>query len=400
MSFATITPQYRLNAPLQLNKTLQMDSFEKVACKDISFKGDFDGVKITSRPFGLIEKTGEIANLYTITNKNGASVDLSDFGAAVISIKVPDKNGNIVDVAQGYDSVTPYLEGKTGHPGGTIGPVASKVMNGTFSIDGQEYQLECNKDGGKTSSHGASNGLDIKPWEAKVLKDGVKFTYYKKDGEGGHPGNMQINTTYKFDNNNKLTIEHSAITDKDTILNLTNHSYFNLGGVKNAQEDSVLEHVVHFPQSSHYTPADEISIPTGEIASVEGTPFDFTKPTKLSDAIRKDPEQLKPTSGGFDHNFCINGYNGKTLVRAAEIKSPETGIVLTVETNLPGFQLYTANNLNPKTENKEGGVYEKRSALCIEPQFYPDAINTFDEKPILIRGETYNRQITYAFSAL
>lgn len=396
-SFIAATPQYKTAAQMQLNKAPKADSFERSTIKDLSFGGDCSGVKVTSKPFGTIEKTGETATLYTITNKNGASVDLSNFGATVTAIRVPNKDGKIIDVTQGYNSVVPYLEGKTGHPGGTIGPVASKTMYGKFSIDGNEYQLECNKDGGKTSSHGGSEGLDVKPWKAQVLKDGVKFTYFKKDNEGGHPGNMEITTTYRFDDDNNLHIEYGGTSDKDTILNLTNHTYFNLDGAQNVDENSVLEHIVHFPNSTHFTPADELSIPTGEFAIVEGTPLDFREPKKVGDAINSDPEQLNLVSGGFDHNLCINGYDGKALIDAARIKSSETGIVLTVKTNLPGFQLYTANNLKPEPAGRDGLKYQKRSALCIEPQFYPDAINTFDIKPILKKGETFDRKIVYSF---
>lgn len=401
-SFKTAVPQYNLAAQAQHNKTLQADSFEKSAINDVSFKGKNSGVKITSKPFGIIETAegaGEAATLYTITNKNGASVDISNFGATVTSIRVPDKDGKIVDVAQGYDSVLPYLEGKTGHPGGTIGPVASKTMLGKFSIDGKEYQLECNKDGGKTSSHGASNGLDLKPWKAQALKDGVKFTYFKKDNEGGHPGNMEITTTYRLDDDNNLHIEYGATTDKDTILNLTNHSYFNLDGAKNTGENSIFGHTVHFPNTTRFTPADELSVPTGELATVVGTPLDFIKPKKIGDAINSDPKQLNLVSGGFDHNLRIDGYDGKKLVEAARIKSSETGIVLTVKTNLPGFQFYTANNLKPEPAGKDGLNYQKKSALCIEPQFYPNAINTNGfEKPIVRKGETFDRKIVYSFS--
>ena len=394
-SFTAINPHYQATAPIQINKALRTDRFER-----LSFKGEEGNMPVKVEDFG-ITKAGEMSHLYTITNKNGASVSVSDFGAMVTSIKVPDKNGKLVDVAQGYNNVTPYLEGKTGHPGGTIGPVASKTMNGTFRIDadGEEYQLDCNKDGGKTSSHGAIHGLDIKHWKtAEILEDGVKFTYSKEDGEGGHPGNMDISVTYRFDDDNNLHIKYGATTDKDTILNLTNHTYFNLSGAQNAKEDSILEHRVQFDKSIHYTPANELGIPTGDLAQTEGTAFDFKRNRTIGYAIKQaDPSEL--ASGGFDHNFCIDGYDGKSMISFARVKSPETGIVLRAATNLPGFQLYTANNLNPEPAGKEGKQYQKRSALCIEPQFYPNAINTEGfEKPILRAGETYDREIVYSFS--
>lgn len=348
-----------------------------------------DAVKVEKKPFGKIEKTNQTAELYTITNKNGASVSLSSFGAAITSIKVPDKNGKLTDVTQGYNSVTPYEKSPVGHAGGTIGPCANKINKGTFKLGEKEYKLDCNKDNGQTHSHGGKEGLDVKNWDAQVLKDGVKFTYTKKDMEGGYPANVKMAVTYKLDNNNNLTVNYEAETDGDTILNMTNHSYFNLDGAENAQENSVMEHSVQLPNSSKYTPVNELAIPTGEIKSVENTDFDFRTPKKLSEMNKN----------GYDQNYVIDNYDGKTLIEAARVKSDKSGIVLNVLTDLPGFQFYTANNLGKSEQplGKDGKRYEKHSAFCVEPQFFPDAINTFDEKPVLKKGENYNRTIIYSF---
>lgn len=350
-----------------------------------------DGIKIEKKSFGSIEKTNQTAELYTLTNKNGASVSLSSFGATITSIKVPDKNGKLIDVAQGYDSVTPYEKSPVGHAGGTIGPCANKINRGTFKLGEKEFKLDCNKDNGKTHSHGGKEGLDVKIWKAHVLKDGVKFTYTKKDMEGGYPANVNISVTYKFDNDNNLSVKYEAETDSDTILNLTNHSYFNLDGAENASENSVMEHLVELPNSSKYTPVNEIAIPTGEIKSVDGTDFDFRTPKRLS-AMNKN---------GYDQNYVIDGYDGKKLIESANVKSEKSGIVLKVLTDLPGFQFYTANNLGKAEQpfGKDGKRYEKHSAFCVEPQFFPDAINTFEEKPILKKGDKYNRTIIYSFKA-
>lgn len=361
----------------------------------------YDGIKIEKKDFGTIKKTQEKAQLYTITNKNGASVDISTYGATITSIKVPDKNGKLIDVTQGYDNVTPYEESPVGHAGGTIGPCANKINNGKFTIDNHEYTLECNKDNGKTHSHGGTQGFDTKNWKANILKDGIEFTYTKKDMESGYPGNVEASVTYKFDNNNNLHIQYKAKTDKDTLVNMTNHTYFNLDGSENSQENSVYEHIVTLPNSSTYTVNNELAVPTGEIAKVDGTPFDFRKAKKIADDIDKEFDQLLIGSG-FDQNFCIDNYDGKSLINIANVKSPKTGIILNVSTNLPGFQFYSANPLG-KTEQpngKTGTRYEKRSAFCIEPQFYPNAINTesFKEKGILKKGEEYNREIIYSFS--
>ena len=361
-----------------VNKTFTKDSFEKTIENN-----SYDGIKIEKKFFGKIEKTNEDASLYTITNKNGASVDISTYGATITSIKIPDKNGKIIDVVQGYDSVTPYEKSSIGHAGGTIGPCANRINKGKFKIGNKEYQLECNK--GSTHSHGGSAGLDRKNWNAEILKDGIKFTYIKKDMDGGYPGNVQTSVIYKLDNKNQLHIIYEAETDKDTILNLTNHSYFNLSGSENAQEGSIKNHTVQLPNSSKYTPVNENAIPTGEIKSVENTLFDFRTPKKLS--------------AEYDQNYCIDGYDGKTMITAAKIKSDKSGICMDVLTNLPGFQFYTANNLGKSEQplGKDGKKYEKHSALCVEPQFFPDAINSFEEKPILKKGEHYKREIIYSF---
>ena len=219
--------------------------------------------------------------------------------------------------------------------------------------------------------------------------------------ENGYPANVNTSVTYKFDNNNNLHIIYKAKSDADTIINLTNHSYFNLDGAENTSENAVLEHIVNLPNSTSITKNSEIAVPTGEIIKTEGTPFDFKTPKKISDIINSDNDQIKIGSG-FDQNYCIDGYDGKTLIEAANVKSEKTGIKLKVSTNLPGFQFYTANHLGKSAQpaGKHGNRYEKRSSFCIEPQFYPNAINTnnFLEKGILKQGEEYNREILYSFS--
>lgn len=378
------------------------DTFTKsVQVENNNIDTDYDGIRIEKKSFGTVKKTGEEAILYTITNKNGASVDLSTYGATITSIKVPDKNGNLKDVTQGYDSVTPYEESPVGHAGGTIGPCANKIDNGKFSINGTEYSLECNKDNGKTHSHGGTQGFDTKNWKANILKDGIEFTYEKKDMENGYPGDVKARVIYKFDNNNNLHINYKASSNKDTIINMTNHTYFNLDGAENTCENSVYEHIVTLPNSSTFTVNNEMAVPTGEIKSVEKTPFDFRTSQKIADVINLDSDQLKIGSG-FDQNYCIDNYDGKSLIEAASVKSPKTGIILKVSTNLPGFQFYTANHLGKAAQpnGKSGSKYEKRSSFCVEPQFYPNAINTesFKEKGILKHGEEYNREIIYSFS--
>lgn len=372
-----------------LFKALEDSFVRNINIQNPNVNNLFKGIIITKKNFGTIEKSGKTAELYTITNKNGASIDLSSFGAAIVSIKVPDKNGRLIDVTQGYDSVTPYEKSPIGHAGGTIGPCANKINNGIFTIGDKEYKLKCNKDNGLTHSHGADAAFDIQNWKPEILKEGIKFTYTKKDMDGGYPANVKTSVIYKFDNNNNLTINYQAETDGDTILNLTNHSYFNLNGADSSEENSVMEHFVEFPNSTKYTPVNKIAIPTGELNDVKNSKFDFLTPKKISEMNIE----------GYDQNFVIDGYDGKKLITAAKIKSHKSGITLNVSTDLPGFQFYTANNLGNSSQpaGKGGKKYEKRSALCIEPQFFPDAINSFEEKPILKKGQKYNRTIRYSF---
>lgn len=395
------------NNPVQKNsiqtacfKAARNDAFVKTIPIAVDTDSNYDGITITEKSFGNLNDKRAV-KLYTLTNKNGASVDISDFGATIVAIRVPDKNGKLVDVTQGYKDVTPYETAPVGHAGGTIGPCANKIGNGEFSINGEKYELEKNKDNGRTHCHGGSQGLDVRLWDSKILSDGIEFTYKKADMENGYPGNVDIKVTYKFDNDNNLLIKYDAKTDKDTLLNLTNHTYFNLDGEENASEGSIMEHIVKLPNSSKITENSEIAVPTGRFINVKNTPFDFKDFHKIKDSINSDSEQLKIGSG-YDQNYCIDGYDGKTLIDIAEVKSNKTGINLKVSTNLPGFQFYTANHLGKTAQpmGKSGMRYEKRSALCIEPQFYPNAINTdeFNEKGILRKGEKYQREIVYSFS--
>lgn len=386
-----------------VNSRLSKDVFIKsVPIETQDANTNFDKMEITQKSFGKLHKIGDEAILYTITNKNGASVDLSTFGATITSIKIPDKDGNLKDITQGYSDVTPYEESPIGHAGGTIGPCANKINDGTFTIGNNVYELEKNKDNGKTHCHGGSQGFDVKNWKAQILKDGIKFTYLKPDMESGYPGNVEASVTYKFDNNNRLHIEYNAKTDKDTLINMTNHTYFNLDGAENTHENSIYDHIVKLPNSSSITENSSMAIPTGKIKQTIGTPFDFSEYRKIGDVINSDNEQIKITSG-FDQNYCVDGYDGKHLIEIADVKSQETGIKLKVYTDLPGFQFYTANHLGKtaQPDGKHGSRYEKRSSLCIEPQFYPNAINTknFKEKGILKANEEYNRKIIYEFSA-
>lgn len=392
--YLNIQPQI-IRPCFKMHNSLEKDIFIK------SIDKNYEGIKIEKKDFGRIEKSKNNATLYTITNKNGASVDISTFGATITGIKVPNREGKLIDVTHGYNTVTPYEKSPVGHAGGTIGPYANKISDGRFTLDGKDYYLECNKDNGQNHSHGGSEGFDVQNWEAEVLKDGIKLTYMKKDMENGYPANVTTSVIYKFDNNNKLHISYQAVSDNDTILNITNHTYFNLDGAENTEKDSVLDHIVKLPNSTSITEVNEIGIPTGKLLNTTNTPFDFSNESKLSDKFKIPHPQLT-IAKGFDHNYCVDNYDGEKLVDVAEIKSEKTGIKLTISTNLPGFQFYTANNLGKETQpcGKDGKKYQKYSGVCVEPQFYPNAINTesFAEKGILKAGEKYKKDIVYSFN--
>ena len=392
--------------PIQPSIVKRQNSISFRGSKDIFIKSidkNYENIKIEKSNFGKIKKSGQKAILYTITNKNGASVELSSFGATIVSIKVPNKDGKLIDITQGYPNVTPYEESPVGHAGGTIGPYANKINKGKFILNGEEYNLECNKDGGKTHSHGGSNGFDVQNWDAKILKDGIEFSYLKKDMENGYPGNLKISVIYKLDNKNQLHIIYKASSDKDTVINLTNHSYFNLDGEENSYENSILNHYVKLTNTTSVTKTNNLGIPTGELIPIKNSPFDFSEPKQIGNSINEDNEMLK-NSNGYDQNFCIDNYNGKDLIDIAEVYSEKSGIKMNVSTNLPGFQFYSANNLGKSAQpcGKSGTRYEKRSAFCIEPQFYPNSINieNFKEKGILRTNEEYNKEIIYSFSTL
>ena len=382
---------------VNLNSDFNISENYAIACfSDHSF---FKKKGTVMQDFGIVKSVNERAYLITVNGKSGISADFSTLGATIVAIRVPDKNGKLVDVVQGYNSVENYTDYKVGHAGGTMGPCANRIDNGIFELNGKKYELEKNGNGGKTHCHGASAGLDIKNWKYELIKNGVKFTYFKKDGEGGYPANVTISVTYVLTKDNELITKYEATTDADTILNLTNHSYFNLDGEENAEENAGLNHWVQFPKSDKFTVTNENGIPTGELRNVENTPYDFRKGAKVKDKINSDYQPLQQTNG-FDQNYCIEGYDGKKTIDIANIKSEKSGIKMTVATNLPGFQFYTANSLKPQPVGKSGKQYKRRSSLCIEPQFYPNAINTPDfEKPVLKKGEKFDREIVYKFSA-
>jgi aldose 1-epimerase len=334
---------------------------------------------------------GTTIESYTLYNARGASAKLITYGASVAELHVPDKNGKAGDVVLGFDNLQRYL-GPHPHFGGTIGRYGNRIAKGKFTLDGKEYQLAINN--APNSLHGGPTGFDRRVWKAEPVevKDGaaVRFTYWSKDGEENFPGNLTVSVTYTLTILNELKLEYGAETDKDTVVNLTNHSYFNLAG---AGSGDVLKHVLYL-HADKYTPVDSTLIPTGEIASVGNTPLDFRKPTTIGARIG----ELKEI-GGYDHNYVVNGAAG-TLRIAARVAEPTSGRQMEVWTTEPGVQFYSAIHLDGSLTGKGGLAYQKYGALCLETQHYPDSPNRPNfPSTVLKPGKKFRSETIYKFSA-
>ncbi|MGF1925876.1 MAG: aldose epimerase family protein [Bacteroidia bacterium] len=333
---------------------------------------------------------GKAVELYKLTNKNGASVTITNYGGRVVSINVPDKDNKMVDVSLGYDSVSSYR--KEGEPffGALIGRYGNRIGKGKFDLDGNVYQLQLN-DGGNTL-HGGKDGFFSKVWDAKQDGQKLELNYMSKDGEAGYPGNLNVKVIYTLTDDNSLQIDYSATTDKTTIVNLTNHTYFNLSG---EGSPTILDHELTIAADT-YTPVDSTLIPTGKLTSVKGTPFDFTVAKVIGEEIENVNEQLK-FGKGYDHNFALNKNDGKTPV--ATVKSPVSGIIMEVYTTEPGLQFYSGNFMTGVDKDGKGGKsYPHRSAFCLETQHFPDAPNHSNfASTVLKPGQTYTTTTTYKF---
>lgn len=320
---------------------------------------------ITTKSFGVTTDGTEV-NLYTITNSKGFAAGVTDFGAILVNLFVPDKTGKTVDVVLGYDSVKQYQENGSFF-GATIGPSANRVDNAAFTIDGVTYQLAAN-DGTNNLHSDYFLGYHKRIWNAKPQDNSVVFTLEDADGTMGFPGNKKVQVTYTVTEDNELKIEYNATSDKKTLINMTNHSYFNLAGHNAGNIEGHRLYINAF----HYTPVFERLIPTGDYKPVVGTPFDFRRMKPVGQDINADDIQLK-YGQGYDHNFIIEGYNGN-IQKVAAVEEPTTGRKMDVYTDQPGIQFYAGNCIAPQA-GKEGTTYGKRSGLCLETQCFPDAIN-------------------------
>jgi aldose 1-epimerase len=338
-------------------------------------------------------KDGKKVDLFELTNANGVTAKIINYGGIITELHVPDRDGKLDDVVLGFDNLESYLAGHP-HFGAITGRVANRIAKGKFTLDGKEYRLAVNN--GPNSLHGGLKGFDKVVWQytAPVVTSdtmAVQLTYVSPDGEEGYPGNLTTAVTYSLTNQNELRIDYKATTDKPTPVNLTNHSYFNLAG---PQSGDILDHELEL-EADEYTPADDTQIPTGEIRSVKGTPLDFTKPATIGSRIGK----ITDKTGGYDHNFVLRS-KGKKLALAARVFEPKTGRVMEMYTTEPGVQLYTANSLDGKLKGKGGVAYQKHGAFCLEAQHFPDSVNHPDFPSVILRpGETYTQTTVYKFFA-
>lgn len=335
---------------------------------------------------------GKPTQLYTITNANGCEATILNYGAKVVSLLVPDKDGNLVDVVTGHDSIADYLSSTEPYFGAICGRTGNRIAKGKFTLEGKEYTLAINN--GPNNLHGGLKGFNAVVWDAKQLNQStVELTYLSKDGEEGFPGNLTTTVVYQLTDDNALSISYRATTDKTTILNLTNHSYFNLSG---AGDPYIGDHMLTI-HASHYLPTDETAIPYGKAEPVKDTPMDFTTPHSIGERINNDFQQLH-FGKGYDHTFVLDKKEGE-LALALTCSSPKTGIVMETYTTEPGVQMYTGNWMTDKLVGKHGKRYPERAAVCFETQHFPDSINKPEYPSVVLKvGEIFESKTIYKFS--
>jgi len=342
---------------------------------------------IEKQCYGVTGQGNEIS-LYRMTNKNGAYVEIINYGARIVSICVPDRNGELKDICLGYDTLAEY-EKDTVFLGAAIGRFGNRIANASFTLNNQIYNLEANE--GKNHLHGGSGCFGYLVFDTAVEDTKLIMSLVSPDGEAGYPGELKVSITYEWDDENRLSIQYDASTDKDTVVNLTNHAYFNLNG---ADGRTILEHDLKL-YADAFTPVFEDSIPTGEIRSVEGTPFDFREKKKIGKDFYAENEQIQ-IGHGYDHNFVLAN---KEMKLVAELESSESGICMSCYTVEPGMQFYSGNFLD--TDGKYGVHYGAQAGLCLETQHFPNSINEpkFDS-PIVKAGDRYYSKTIYSFGLL
>lgn len=339
------------------------------------------------------EVDGKPTALYVLKNSQGAEACVTNWGGRLVSVMVPDRDGKLTDVVLGYDNIQQYVQFPDNNYGALIGRYGNRIANGQFQIDGQSYQLPQNNNG--HCLHGGPKGYHAVTWDARQI-DGqsVELTYLSPDGEAGFPGNLKVKVIYRLTDDNAIDIQYEATTDKPTVVNLTNHSYFNLSGVPGS---TITDHKIQI-NADTYVPVDETLIPTGKIETVEGTPMDLRQLVTVGDHIDDDFAQLR-YGGGYDHNWVLNT-KGDLSAPAAKVVSEKSGIVMEVFTNEPGLQFYAGNSMSEAGDKgKLGVVYPRRGALCLETQHYPDSPNQKQFPSVVLQpGETYQSRCIYKFS--
>jgi aldose 1-epimerase len=336
---------------------------------------------------------GTPVRLFTLTNANGMEVRAITYGLIIVSLKVPDRNGRLGDVVVGHETLAGYLT-KSRFFGAVVGRYGNRIGNGRFSLEGHSYQLPQNN--GSNHLHGGVKGFDKIVWEATITRDprgpSVVFTHTSPDGNEGYPGTLATRITYTLTEQNELVVDYHATTDKPTIVNLTQHSYFNLAGEGSRD---ILDHRLTL-RADRYTPVDASMIPTGELAPVDGTPFDFRRETRIGARIDDDHPQVRLASG-YDHNFVLTR-NGPGLVQAIRVVEPDTGRTLDISTTEPGVQFYSANKLDSSFVGKGGHIYGSRTAFCLETQHFPDSPNKPNFPSAVVRpGEEYKSTTVFGF---
>ncbi|MCP9495611.1 MAG: galactose mutarotase [Pyrinomonadaceae bacterium MAG19_C2-C3] len=346
--------------------------------------------KVDKKSFGKLAD-GTNIELYTLTNARGVQADITNFGATLVALRVPDRAGKIADVVLGYDDVQGYATDEF-YIGSIQGRYANRIAGGRFTLGGVEYKLAQNNNGNHL--HGGVRGFNKVVWQEVNSQPtnaaSLSLVYVSRDGEEGYPGNLKVTVTYTLTDDDALKIDYQASTDKETVLNLTNHAYFNLAGAGN-----ILNHELKL-YANRFTPTDATSIPTGELRSVKGTPLDFSRLTSIGARINSDDEQMR-FAAGYDHNFVLDKKGGNLAI-AAEVYEPTTGRVMSVSTTEPGLQFYSGNFLK-EVKGKAGKIYDRRDGFCLEAQHFPDSPN----KPkfpstVLKPGATYTQTTIYKFT--